>query len=314
MLRRKSVLTSKTFCLSLTLLVLIVAGFAPVLTVFVQSFIVNDHITLSNYLDVFSSTNQWRLIGNSILLSFTVALTTSVLGIPLGILLGKTNLPFRKVLAAFFIPPLVLPPFLFAIGWFHIFSRQGLLGQFLADNSFFFGFGGCVLVLTTVFLPIVVLLTIAFLRTIPPGLEEAARLIAGWKVVLFYVSLPLIKPGLIFAVTLVFLLTLGEMTVPMFLRYDVFAARSLTQFAAFYNFGTATAAAVPFCVVALLAIVLERKGLGGWIWFGRRSSCLKQFSNSFKIALVLLFVGYASSLLCDIGAAICDRASRRPGL
>ncbi|MCI0415570.1 iron ABC transporter permease [bacterium] len=265
MLPQQAILSSQNISLSLTIVVLIVTGFAPVLAVFAQSFIEDGHITLANYIEVFSSTNQWRLLRNSILLSLTVALTTAVLGIPLGILMGKTNLPFRKFLLPLFVLPFVLPPFFFGLGWFHILNRQGLLAHFLWDNSFFFGFGGCVLVLTTVFLPIVILLTIAFLRTIPSSLEEAARLIAGWKVVLLYISLPLIRAGLIFATTLVFLLTLGEVTVPMFLRYDVFAARSLTQFAAFYDFGTATAAAVPLCLVALLVIIIERTSLEGRI-------------------------------------------------
>ena len=60
------------------------------------------------------------------------------------------------------------------------------------------------------------------------------------------------------------LLTLGELGVPSFLRYEVFAVESFTQFAAFHNFGAATAAAVPLVLITLLVLFAE------WRFFGSK--------------------------------------------
>jgi len=93
-----------------------------------------------------------------------------------------------------------------------------------------FGLPGCVLVLTTVFMPVAMLLTMSYLRTADPRLEEAGRLVARWPRVLCGITLPMIRPGLVWAALLIFLLAVGEVSVPMYLRYDVFPVEILTQF------------------------------------------------------------------------------------
>jgi len=127
-----------------------------------------------------------------------------------------------------------------------------------AVSRLLFGLPGCVLVLATSFLPVVMLLTMTSLRTVNPRLEEAGRLAASWKYVLRHLTLPLVRPGILTAALLVFLLTLGEFGVPAFLRYDVFAVESFTQFSAFYNPGAATAAAFPLMLITLLVLAGER--------------------------------------------------------
>jgi iron(III) transport system permease protein len=112
-------------------------------------------------------------------------------------------------------------------------------------------------VLVTAFVPIVILMTIAYLGAINPRLEEAGRLTARWPAVLRRITLPLIAPAIVFAAVLVFLLTLGEAGVPTYLRYPVYPVETLTQFAAFYDFSAATAAAMPLLVIVLGVLALE---------------------------------------------------------
>ena len=106
-------------------------------------------------------------------------------------------------------------------------------------------------------MPVVMLLTIAYLGAVNPRLEEAGRLMSRWPGVLWRITLPLIAPAILFAAVLVFLLTLGEVGVPTFLRYPVYPVEILTQFAAFYDFSAATAAAIPMLIVTLMILVLE---------------------------------------------------------
>jgi ABC-type Fe3+ transport system permease subunit len=106
------------------------------------------------------------------------------------------------------------------------------------------------------------LLTMAYLGTIHPDLEHAARLVAGWRDTLWRVSLPIVFPGILLAVSLVFLLSMGEFGVPMFFRYDVLPVETFTQFSAFFDFGAATASAVPLLAVTMVVLGAERRLLG----------------------------------------------------
>src|SRR4030095_14361986 len=125
---------------------------------------------------------------------------------------------------------------------------------------------GAVLVLASAFLPVVLLLTITYLRAVDPALEEAARLSSTWPSILQRITLPLIRPGILLSLILVFLLTMGEFGAPAFLRFDVFPVASFTQFSAFYNFGSATAAASPLILVAFFGLLVEQRVLRGRVF------------------------------------------------
>jgi iron(III) transport system permease protein len=106
-------------------------------------------------------------------------------------------------------------------------------------------------------MPAVMLATMTFVRTVNPRLEEAARLSARPLRVLCGITVPLMRPGLVLAATLVFLLALGKFGAPQFLRYAVFPVESFTQFSAFYNFGAATAAAMPLALLTFVVLGAE---------------------------------------------------------
>ena len=184
------------------------------------------------------------------------------MGVPLGVLLGKTDLPFRGALTVLLTVPLLIPPYVIAVAWFGVLGSGGWMSSFAPDASrslstAFFGLYGCTGVLFTAFVPIVILLTIAYLGAVNPRLEDAGRLVSRWPGVLRRITLPLIAPAILFASVLVFLLTLGEVGVPTYLRYPVYPVETLTQFAAFYDFSAATAAAIPLLLVTLAILALE---------------------------------------------------------
>jgi len=249
--------------LILTAIVLVVIGLLPLLVMLLRSLTVDDHFSLVAYRDVLASRTQWVLLRHSLVLSSLTALLTTVVGVPLGILLAKTDLPFRRVFAVLFTAPLLVPPYITAVSWSLLLGREGLLARFVSISAaevtsrWLFDLPGCVLVLFSTFLPVVMLLTMAFLRTINPRLEEAGRIVSGWPYVFRGITIPLILPGILLASILVFLLTLGEFGVPIFLGYDVFPVETFTQFSAFYDFGATIAAATPLAVITFLVLVFE---------------------------------------------------------
>lgn len=279
---------AKRLILILAVVLLISIGLLPVFSMVLKSTMTDGHINFAAYKNLLTSRSQWNLLGHSLILSSLTALLTTVVGLPLGILLAKTDLPFRRIFSVLFSIPLLIPPYIVAICWSHILGRDGMLAGLLGHSAaettsnWFFGLPGCILVLFSVFLPIVILLTMTFLKTINPRLEEAGIISSGWTGVLKAITLPMILPGVLLASILVFLLTLGEFGVPIFLRYNVFPVETFTQFSAFYDFHTATATAVPLVVITLIVLLIER------IFLRKNTYEVKLASDSERILIIPL--------------------------
>ncbi len=238
---------------------------APLLAVVLGSLQVDDHFGLAAYRALWASARQQLLsMGRSILLSLLTAMLATVVGVSLGILIGRTDLPLRRALAGLLTIPLSLPPYLIATAWSVALGKDGLIGRLLPPassawlSSALFGPAGCVWVLFAGFMPIAMLITAAYACSVDPRLEAAGRLVSRWPGVLRGITLPLVAPAIWLAAVLVFLLAFGEVGVPMLLRYPVYPVEILTQFAAFYDFGSAAAAAIPVLVVTLLVLLLEQ--------------------------------------------------------
>jgi len=251
--------------LLLVVAVLVVVGLLPLAAMLGKSFFVDGRLTLAVYEKLFANPRQyWVPIGHSLTLATLTAGAATLLGVPLGLLFGKTDLPLRHTLAVLLSIPLLLPPYVLAVSWFNLLASDGLLVRIIPAavvaslSDWLFGLPGSLWVMASAFLPVAMILTLVYLRAVNPRLEEAARLLARWPAILRYVTLPMILPGILFAAMLVFLLALGEVGVPMFLRYPVFPVETLTQFSAFYDFGAAAAAATPLLGVALLVLTFER--------------------------------------------------------
>ena len=249
--------------LTAVFLFIIGIGVFPIVTMFVASFVTNGSLSLQSYQGLLSSSREWVLLAHSFALAFLVSVSTTVVGVPLGILFGRTDLPLRRFFTVAFTIPLLIPTYITAVGWSDFLGAYGFLANTGSASvaqvayNLLFNLPGCVFVLFSAFLPIVILLTITSLRSVNPRLEEAGKLVATWSGVLRRVTIPLIVPGISLGTILVFLLTIGEFSVPNFLRYHVFTLESFVQFSAFYNFGTATAAVVPLTLLTFIILLAE---------------------------------------------------------
>lgn len=262
-------LNAKRFTLATAMLVVAVLGLLPLCVMLLRSVSnSNGSLGFENYAHTLWRSRPWSLLFNSFVLAGTSTLVAGLMGIPLALVAVKTTVPFRRLIVAIFCLPLLFPPYVLANGWFHILGRQGLLSRWIgesggaATSSWFFAMPGGVLVLATAFLPVVLLLSIAAISGVNPQMEDAARLHCGWTMVLKSITLPLGRPGIVLSVVLTFLLALGELAAPSFLRISVFPVESFTQFSAFYDVGAATATSVPLGLIAFLLLIASRKWMG----------------------------------------------------
>jgi len=255
---------AKRLTLWITIFLFIGIGLVPVISMFVRSLFVDGELSLKNYGTLFQSNREWRLLFNSLSLSVATTLITLLLGVPLGTLFAKTDLPLKRFFTILFVIPLLIPSYILAVAWFYCLGRSGIVSRiFNADvgiltSNLLFGFTGSLFVMVSALLPIVIILTMTYLRMVNPKLEEAAVLYASWPMVLRKITIPLITPGVTMAGLIVFILTLGEFGVPSSLRFDVYPVESFIRFSAFYDFNTATAAAIPLGIITFIVLIIER--------------------------------------------------------
>jgi iron(III) transport system permease protein len=158
--------------------------------------------------------------------------------------------------------PVFLPPFLLALGWFHVWGRAGLAGS-EATSGILFGPLGVLLVLTFAFAPVFTALVALGLRGLDPSLEEAARTMAGPVRVVLRILLPAAAPAGILAGLVVFTLSFSELGVPMFLRVETFPAAVFARLGGIaYAPGEALGLVLPLVPVALALLAVERRFVG----------------------------------------------------
>ena len=225
--------------------------------------------------------SAWTLLGGpssvlllrSLLLSVAVTILALALGVPLGVLVGRTNVRGLWAVSLLHAFPASLPPFVLALGWFHLFGVSGMLGT-ATSSGVLFGPAGVVMVLALAFTPIATALVALGLQGVDPGLEEAARVVASPLRVISHILIPAVAPAWILGGIVIFALAFSELGVPMFLRVDTFPAAVFARLGGVdYAPGEALALILPLVPIALILLAVERRFVGArsYALFGLRS-------------------------------------------
>ena len=234
----------------------------PILYMLGVSFISADgRFSVENYRQLLIDGRQRELLGRSTLLGAGTSLLATSIGAPLGLLLARADLPFKRMLRILLVIPLVVPPYVLALAWILITGSTGFIANWLGSDllsAWTYSLGGAIIVLGTSFYPLSMLATEAAARRVNGRVEEAALLVAMPGRVLWRISLPLIAPTVAAAALIIFVLALAEFGVPGLLRVRVFTTEVLTAFSALYDFGAATALAVPLLAVALIVGIVAK--------------------------------------------------------
>jgi len=209
-------------------------------------------------MDVLASARTWSLFARSLVLAAGVTALALAIGLPLGALLGRTDVPLRRALWLIHAFPMFLPPFLPALGWFYWLGAGGFIGNETTARLLFSEIG-LVVVLGATFAPVVTSLVALAVTGVDASLEEAARLVARpWKVAT-RILLPAAFPAIALGAVVVYALALSELGVPMFLRVDVFPASVFARLGGVdFAPGEAFALALPLVPVALALVAFER--------------------------------------------------------
>jgi iron(III) transport system permease protein len=217
--------------LAATLVALVFFLVLPVSTILYKAFRAQGHFSLDYFRLLFANDLQTTAIYNSLLIGVAATLLCTVLSLPLAVINARYDFPGKKLLTGLLLTPMVMPPFVGAIGFQRFFARRGsvnllLLKLGLIDSPIEWLEGGrvfwAVVVLEVLHLyPIVYLNLTAALANIDPSLEEMATTLGvpRWRQFKDIVW-PLARSGYFAGAIIVFIWALTDLGTPLLVGFQ----------------------------------------------------------------------------------------------
>lgn len=213
----------------------------------------------------------WKLMANTLLLMAAVTFGALLVGVSMAWLTERSDLPGRRVLRWLFALPLAIPAYIGGVVHLALLRpRGGLIPQVLAElagrpvsTPSPLGFWGAAFILTLFTFPYVYLLSGAAFRSLHASLEEAARTLGrrSWQV-LWSVTLPVLRPGLLAGALLVALDILAEYGTVALLRYETFSSAIFVQLVGRYDRSAAAILSGVLVTLAILVLWMELRAQG----------------------------------------------------
>jgi len=223
-----------------------------------------SNFTLQKYIKTYSDPAFAAIIKNTALFTIGSALLATALALLLAYLNTRTNIPFKSLFGILSIVPMMVPHILFAASWALLLNpSNGLINIFLKQ---FLGFAeaplniytleGMILVEALLDLPIAYLVISPAMSAFDISLEESSRVCGASSLrTTLKITLPVLRPAILAAITLVAVRSLASFAVPSVLgmpgRIYVMATHIYRLIATGFSPDYGMAAAVGMSVLAV---------------------------------------------------------------
>lgn len=215
---------------SLLVVILTIALFIlyPITTIFSTMFSEGDSFA------ILEQSYLLRIIWNSLSVSATVGLLSSVLGLCFALYTTRMASKRTRLLSKFFsVLPIVTPPFVVSLGIALMLGRSGYITEFLVEYfrfsaSWLYGFTGITVSHTLALTPMAFMILEGALKSSNVALEEASYTLRAnnWQTFRF-ILLPLLKPALANSFLVITVQSLADFSTPFVLggNFDVLASQ-----------------------------------------------------------------------------------------
>jgi len=243
--------------------------------------------TLDYIAEVFRNPIYLEGLWNSLLMGVWSTLLTACIALPLAVISDRYLFPGKSILGAMILIPMILPPFVGAIGVKQILGQQGAFNALLEALGFmdpthpvdWLGesrLWGVVIMNALHLYPILYLNVLAALANVDPAMEEAAENLGCTGFRKFRkITLPLIMPGLFAGGTIIFIWSFTELGVPL-----MFDFTRVTSVQIFYGIKDIGGNPFPFALVAVLLLSTVLLYASGKFLFGRDSHAMMAKATS----------------------------------
>lgn len=168
--------------------------------------------SLKWYEAVFEHSIWMSAILRSLYVGVVTAICAMIIGVPASFFLARRQFMGKTVALAFFLSPLILPRIIIAVALFYFYAPLGLIGTET----------GLILGHTVLALPYVVITVMAVLKNYDRRLDQAASSLGARPArVLWHITMPMIKPGLVAAFLFAFVTSFDELTIALFISAGV---------------------------------------------------------------------------------------------
>ncbi len=157
--------------------------------------------------DMWNNAAWVRAAKNSIIIGFFSTILATALGTLAALGLSRPEMPYRRLITAVLISPMIVPIIITATGLFFFYSKTGLA------NSY----PGVILAHATLGIPFVIITVTATLVGFDHSLTRAAASLGANPTTTFFkITLPLILPGIISGALFAFVTSFDEVVVVLF--------------------------------------------------------------------------------------------------
>ncbi|MDW8366532.1 MAG: iron ABC transporter permease [Abditibacteriales bacterium] len=299
----------------------------PLLYVFQQAFFDNGRPTLTFFVLMLKDPVRREAIVNSINIAALVTIFTTLVTVPLAYLMVRCQFRGRGWVEALLLVPMVLPPFVGAIGMRQIFARFGSVNLLLMEwgvisenhpiDWFGGGFWGVIILEVLHLYPIMYLNIAAALANVDPSLEEAAENIGASGFKLFRtITFPLMLPGFFAGATVVFIWAFTELGTPLVFEYrQVVPVQIFDMVSDIHANPVGYAMVVLVIAITMVFFYLAKRTIGARRYemiarghVGTRTVTLRGWKEAAALVLCLSLIGVA--LLPHISVVLTSIAQR----
>ncbi len=250
-------------------------------------FLPGGGFTLAYVAEVFQNPIYLEGLWNSFLMGIFSTLLATLIALPLAFLSDRFLFPGKGILGALVLIPMILPPFVGAIGVKQILGQEGALNALLESIGLMSALhpvdwlgqsrlAGVVIMNALHLYPILYLNLVAALANVDPAMEEAAENLGCTGFRKFRkITLPLIMPGFFAGGTIVFIWAFTELGVPLMFEYT--RVTSVQIFSGIKDIGGNP---FPFALVAVMLLATVIAYAASKFLFGRSSHAMMAKATS----------------------------------
>lgn len=239
----------------------------PVVDILKEAFTADDgaggtSFTWDYVFTVFGNPIYLEGLWNAFAIGVMSTIVTFLIALPLALAAYRWVFPGKKWLSLLILAPLVLPPFVGAVGVKHILGVEGALNAFLIDFMLMDAnnptdwlgkskFWGIVLMNALHLYPILFMNMLAALHKLDPAMEQAAQNLGAspWKR-FRKITMPLCMPGIFAGAAIVFIWSFTELGVPLVFDYSRVAPVQIYE-----GITNLTGNPTPYALVSVMLVI-----------------------------------------------------------